>query len=586
MTAAPAAAAGPPADGLGDRPADLSYWLDERPPLAHLLLLGLQHAVVIGPYLVLVALVVEAAGLSPQQATPHLGMAMLVVVAHALLQGRRWRGLGSGYHSPAVISAIYLPASLAAAKAGGLPLVAGMVLMAGVSEMLLSRLVGSMRRVFPTVVSGVILMAVGLELARIAIDIVFDARLLGGPDLAPVDGVFLLTLAVMVGLSVWGRGLWKLLAALLGIVGGYGAAALLGQDPAALGRTLEQSSWLGLPWVAPESLRFDATFVVPFLLAGVASGIRAVGVITTAQQLNHRSWSRPDLAGIRGGVLADGIGCSLAGVFGIPGLSVSPTLMGLQRATGATSRSIAWAMSAWLVLFACLPRVSALVLNMPRPVMAAALFFNGCLILVGGMEISFRRAITIRDTFTIGIALLMALATLVKPDFFARLPHWSQPITDSPIAVATLLAVLVNLLFLLGRSRNSTIRLLDADGGSSHRTSLQMLDRQLRSWQVPGRERERVLQVCGDLVERIRAGGASEGPITVSMSTDDFDVRVALSYRGELVSTAPRALTAEPGEEQAFVAGLASYLSTLAADRVRPSCEDRACRIALVFEVA
>lgn len=145
-------------------------------------------------------------------------------------------------------------------------------------------------------------------------------------------------------------------------------------------------------------------------------------------------------------MLADGLGCRWAGIFGIP----------------------------WLVALACLPRLSAVVLNMPKPVMAAALFFNGCLILMGGMEISFRKPTTIRDTFAIGIALLASLATLVKPEFFARLPAWSQPITGSPIAVAALLAALVNLLFLLGRTRISTIRLLDADTGSSHRASLQL----------------------------------------------------------------------------------------------------------------
>jgi len=90
-------------------------------------------------------------------------------------------------------------------------------------------------------------MAVGLEQAPIAIGIGFDARLLDGPDLALVDGVFLLTLAVMVGLSVWGRGLWKLLAALLGSVTGYGA-----RDTAGL-RSIrtwvarsKESPWLGL----------------------------------------------------------------------------------------------------------------------------------------------------------------------------------------------------------------------------------------------------------------------------------------------------------------------------------------------------
>ncbi len=90
---------------------------------------------------------------------------------------------------------------------------------------------------------------------------------------------------------------------------------------------------------------------------------------------------------IEAGVRADGLGCLAGGFLGTPGMSASPSLVSVEKTTGATSRVIAWSIAFWLVLLSCLPKFAGLIVNMPRPVMAAALFFNGALMLVAGMQI-------------------------------------------------------------------------------------------------------------------------------------------------------------------------------------------------------
>ena len=165
------------------KPADLVYGLDERPPIASWFALGFQHVAVICPYLVLVALVVEAARLPPDRAVSFMAMAMLGIAIYTLLQVNRWGPVGSGYLCPPVVSAIYLPACLVAAAMGGMPLVAGMIVVAGVAECGLARIVGKLRKVFPAVVSGVILMAVGLDLAHIGMGIAWSPDLPGSQAL-------------------------------------------------------------------------------------------------------------------------------------------------------------------------------------------------------------------------------------------------------------------------------------------------------------------------------------------------------------------------------------------------------------------
>ena len=122
---------------MAERPKDLIYALDERPPAPQLLALGFQHAAVICPYLVMVALVAGEARLPQEAARNAMGLAMIAVGFLTILQSLRLGWVGSGYLCPPVVSAIYLPSSMAAASFG-FPVVCGMVMFAGGCEVLVA----------------------------------------------------------------------------------------------------------------------------------------------------------------------------------------------------------------------------------------------------------------------------------------------------------------------------------------------------------------------------------------------------------------------------------------------------------------
>jgi xanthine permease XanP len=100
---------------MAERPKDLIYALNERPPAFELL----QHASAICPYLVMVALVAGAAKLPHEAARNALALAMVAVALLTILQSLRFGWLGSGYLCPPVVSAIYFPSSMAAATKFG-----------------------------------------------------------------------------------------------------------------------------------------------------------------------------------------------------------------------------------------------------------------------------------------------------------------------------------------------------------------------------------------------------------------------------------------------------------------------------------
>lgn len=568
-----------------EKPADLVYGLDERPPLATWIVLGLQNVAVICPYLVLLALVVEAAHLPADRAVGFMAMAMLGIAIYTVLQANRRGPIGSGYLCPPVVSAIYLPGCLVAAATGGMPLVAGMILVSGLAECGLARIVGKLRKAFPAVVSGVILMAVGLDLARIGMGIAWSPDLPGSRAFGGVEITFGATLVTMVALSIWGRGPLRIFCALIGIIVGYLAAACFGQLKPGFFSGLHDSAVFALPLSFPQGITFDAGLVLPFVIAAVASGLRTVGTLTTCQQINDARWTRPDMKSIAAGVTADGVGCAIGGLLCAPGLSASPSLVGIQKATGVTSRRVAWSIALWLVVLACLPQVASFIVHMPKPVMAGALFFNGAFMFVGGMQVALSRPITLRGTFLIGLPMLAALGVLLYPEFFRRLPDWTHSITQSAISMATSTAFLLNLLFLIGRWRYGGAQIEIHDRTVSHTQLEQFITSEGKAWKLPAADTARIAAVVGDLLDQIVTEGLADEAISIRAGWDEYDVTVSIRYRGAL----PHITSARPKkdyvEEQAFISGLSGYLSGIHADRVDPSVNDGQCGLELTFHI-
>ena len=568
---------------MAERPKDLIYARDEKPPAVPLIIIGFQHVAVICPYLVMVALVAEAAKLPQEAARNAMGLAMIAVAFLTVLQSLRLGPIGSGYLCPPVVSAIYLPSALLAASVFGFPVVCGMVIFAGGCEVAVGGLLNSLRKFFPAVVSGVVIIAVGIELGKIGLGVLFGPQVMHDPR---VNHMFLTALSVlltMIALAVWAKGLPKLLCVLIGILLGYGVAALLEVFPQDFSTELARSPIFALPDPRFLSYGFEPSLMLPFAIAGLASGLRVVGVLTTCQQMNDAAWRRPNMESISGGVIADGIGCAVGGALAAPGMSASPSLVGIEKITGVTSRIVAWPIAGWLVALSCLPKFASLIVNMPRPVMAAALFFNGSLMFVAGIQLVVSRPITLRATLIIGLSLLSAFSVLFFPEFYKSLPSWTRQFTGSEITVAVVVSTALNALFLLGTWRYGQLR-LGADGTPLTAASFNsFFDQQASEWKIPAADVQRVREVVDQAIEHVAA--KTQGPVRIQVGSDSFDIRVTLNYTGNLPDLPDARPRVDLVEEQSFVSGLTGYLSGLHADRIERSAKGEECEIKLLFRL-
>ena len=261
-------------------------------------------------------------------------------------------------------------------------------------------------------------------------------------------------------------------------------------------------------------------YAVPFLIAGMASSLRAAGVLMTCQKMHDAHWRRPNLANIRAGVSMDGIGCMLGALGGAPGLSAAPTLVGMQKITGASSRYIAYAIAGWLLLFACLPKIAMVLLMLPLPVVGAALTFNGASMLVGGIQIITSRPLTMRTTLVVGLSLLFTLSKAVYPQFYASLPAWTQAFTDSELTIAVLSCVFLNLILMIGDRQISSIVIALQKEASDDELN-QFLQQQMKVWQINKEDFARIKSCLMEFLHILQTGGyLSEASLTTKVITN------------------------------------------------------------------
>src|SRR5262245_9991834 len=426
---------------MATRPEDLIYAVGDRPPWPRLCLLGARQAILASVYLVLVVVVARAAGASNRVALDMVSLGMIALALSAMLQAI-WKGpIGSGYLAPPVFSAIYLGPSLLAAKAGGLPAVACMTVCAGLFEILIGRFLHRLRIIMQPTISGLTICIIALELGIVGLQHALDVSGQGSPLFPRHVIVSSLTLSVCIGFAVWGRGVWRLICSLLGLIVGVTVAFTLGLFDATALRSLGASPWFALPDPSYMSIHWDLSLMPAFLAAGLAAAIRTVGVITTCQRTNDATWTHPNFINIRKGVYADGIGCAIGGLVGAPGMNIGPSLVGVSIATGVTSRRIAYACAVVLVIFAFMPKVADIFLKLPLAVAGALLIFTASIMLVSGLGLMLSRAPDMRLTFVVGLGILFPLVQIASTSYFNALPLWLSFVANSGLALGLTAAI-------------------------------------------------------------------------------------------------------------------------------------------------
>jgi xanthine permease XanP len=547
------------------RPANIVYGLEDSPPPHVTLFNGVQYVGLIAINLVYALLVFRLAGTPVQLVGSLLAIGMLVLGVGTFLQVLRLGPVGSGYMCPATFTATYLGPSLLAVQVGGLPLLFGMTVFAGLLEVGLAPLLNRLRPIFPPEVSGLVIFVIGLS-GGIA-----GLRAMLGEKALPVSveewWVAGLTLATMVALNVWGKGMARMLCALIGLLIGYAAAGFAGLLAVGNVRTVAEAPWIGLPAFGHLSWSFDVSMVVPFAIAAVAAAMKAVGTIAVCQRMNDADWVRPDMRSITRGVLADGASTALAGMAGALGTNTSTPAVGLAAATGMASRKVAYAVGAIFLLLGLFPKLTALLAVMPRPVVVASLLFAVTFIMINGLQVMSSRMLDSRRTLVVGLAIVAGTAIEVFPTISATAPEAARPLIGSSLVFSTLIALLLNVLFRIGVKQTATLKVESAPVEAEKLE--QFMETHGATWGARRDVIDRATFNLAQSIEVIMDSCEPQGPVEVMATFDEFNLDVRVSYIGpplELPDKRPsneEIMESEEGQRR-----LAGFMLRRYADRV------------------
>jgi NCS2 family nucleobase:cation symporter-2 len=549
------------------KPPGIIFGVDESPPLAINAVSGLQHVGLMSIYLVYPVLVAQAAGSSAEAGAALVSLTLVALALGTVLQVIPLGPVGSGFLCQPIPSVVYLVPSLVAAKHGGLPAVFGMTIAAGLLEVVFARLLRRLRALFPPEIAGLVVLLVGLATGVVGLRTALGAVEGGGAPAGIDIAIGLATLAVMVGLNVWGRGALRLFCVLIGMAAGYLLASALGRVGAEHPAAIQAGSLIALPDLAHLGWSFDPTLALPFAVAAVAASLKVIGNVTTSQKANDADWVRADMPSISRGVLADGLGSIVAGTLGAHGLNSSTGAVGLATATGVTSRRVAYSVAAILLVLAFVPQLGLLFYHMPRPVAGAALVFSSTFIVINGLEIMTSRLLDARKTLVIGLALVFGLAVEVFPGLLEALPPAARVALGTSLVLGTVVGLGLNLVFRIGLRRSESM--LVQPGAIDTHALEQFMEARGALWGARRDVIERAKFNLAQSVETIASSGVASGPLEVGAAFDEFNLDVRVTYDGpplELPEARPsneEIIASEEGERK-----LAGFMLRRFADRV------------------
>lgn len=439
----------------------LIHPVDEKLPLPRLVPLALQHVLVMYAGAVAVPLIIgRALKLSPEEVAFLISADLFACGLATLVQSFGLPGVG--IRLPVMMGVTFASVgpmlAMAATPEVGLLGIYGSVIAAGLFGIVVAPFVSRLLPLFPPVVTGTIILVIGISLMRVGINwagggLPSFGRVVAGqfvqvpnPAYGALDGlaIALFVLLVILALIKWGKGFVANVAVLLGIVAGAAVAAAIGKmhfDKVATAK------WFDI--VLPFHFGVPQFHLVPILTMCIVMIVVMIESLGMFLALGEMTGKKIDEASLTKGLRADGVGTLLGGIFNtFPYTSFSQNV-GLVGVTGIRSRWVTVAGGIIMLILGLLPKMSALVEAVPQVVLGGA-----GLVMFGMVAATGARILTGVDfkanrynLFVVAISVGFGMIPLVAGNFFHQFPAALKPLLESGILLAALVAVILNAFF-------------------------------------------------------------------------------------------------------------------------------------------
>jgi len=436
-----------PKQNLDNKNLDVEtyYSLEEKPPLGETILLGFQHMLAMFVGIITPPLIIAGAvGLNADQTGFFVSMALIVSGVTTFIQCRKIGPVGSGLLGVQGTSFNFVPMAIAAGNDGGLALILGMALATSPVEMIFSRFLKKARKFFPPIVSGAVVMLIGLSLVEVGLTDLAGgngAENFGSPQNL-ILGTFVLIVIIIA--NRFGKGLIKAGAIAIGLVAGYIISIFLGLVNFS---EVANAGWFTVPVPFKFGMSFSWKHLLPWILAYLITSVETIGDLTAiAENSGEPVEGKVHAERLSGGMLADAVGSALAAIFNSMPNSTFSQNTGVIQMTKIGSRVVGYAVAGILILLGLFPKIGALITVMPSPVLGGATIALFGMVATSGMKIAIKGGLTDRKVFILSISLALGLGVIMKPSAVSQLPEWLSTLLSSGILVGAVVSFLLNLL--------------------------------------------------------------------------------------------------------------------------------------------
>ena len=419
------------------------------PPLAQALPLGIQHVLAMFASNVTPSIIVAgAAGFAfgGEDMTYLVQMAMLFAGVATLFQTVGMGPIGARLPIMQGTSFAFVSVLVVIAANDGMAAMFGAIIIGGIFHFSLGSVIGKIRFLFPPLVTGLVILTIGLNL--VAIGIKYSA---GGAAPFQMNADSFGSLAhwlpaltvvfVAIGFKFWTKGTMSAAAILIGLIAGYIVAIPFGL--VSFG-SVGSASWVAIPKFMPYGFEFNIGAVVAVILISIVSAIETVGD-TNATTKGGAGREATDKE-ISGATYADGLGSAVAGLFGgLPNTSFSQNA-GIVAMTGVMSRHVVTISALILIVSGLIPKIGAIVSSMPLPVLGGGVIVMFGMIISAGLNMLAEVNMNRRNMIIMAVSLSVGLGLSQVPSAVQHVTGTLNTLLISGLLPTAVIAIVLNLI--------------------------------------------------------------------------------------------------------------------------------------------
>ena len=448
-----------------------AFQLDGKMPLRQAIPLGLQHvlAMFVGnltPLLIITGACGIAGGEFASLQLSLLQNAMLVAGIVTLVQLFSIGPIGGKVPIIMGTSSGFIGVfnSVASTMGGGVlayGAIMGASIIGGLFEAVLGFFLKPLRKFFPAVVTGTVVLSIGLSLISVGINSFGGGN--SAVDFGSMENL-LLALFVLVMILIFKHGTKGFLSSssiLMGIICGYIAAVIMGFILPHTGVTADgveytkawvlnwqkvaDAAWFEIPKLMPVTPVFDLRAIIPVMIMFIVTAVETVGDISGVMEggLGREATDKE----LSGGVICDGVGSSFAALFGVLANTSFSQNVGLVAMTKVVNRFALATGAVFLILCGLCPKLAALVSIMPQSVLGGAAVMMYSSIVISGIQLMTKEPLSPRNLSIVSVALGVGYGMGANTGILAHTPQFVQLIFGgSGIVPAAMVAILLNIL--------------------------------------------------------------------------------------------------------------------------------------------